>query len=115
MIVAIDFDNTLVQPIEYPCTRYELAEHARDVIERLSKKGVQFVLCSARFGWYRLPMLWFIWRSGLPIKCTLFGKKPMADIYVDDRNIYCNGVNWLDVEKEIVRIFEKKNENLPCG
>ena len=108
MIVGIDFDGTLVEQIQYPCLTYKLKPNAKEVIERLSKKGIIFRLNTARTTWYRLPCIWFIWRNKLPIQTYLFNQKVVADIYVDDRNLYCKNIDWLDIEKELNNVYRNK-------
>lgn len=109
MKVAIDFDKTLVKSIEYPSFDYEFVENSEDVIRRLSKKGITFLLNTARSGWYRLPAIYFIKRNKLPVKCSLLNKKPKAKLYIDDSNIFCNKIDWLEIEKEINKILSKEN------
>lgn len=108
MVVAVDFDNTLIKSIKYPSMKYILIENAEDVIRRLNRRGIVFVLNTARSGWYRLPAIFFIKKRKLPIKCNLFNKKPKAKIYIDDSNIFCQEINWLKIEKEIMKIIKEE-------
>ena len=39
MIVAVDFDNTIIEPVKYPDTSYKLKENCKEVLNRLNKKG----------------------------------------------------------------------------
>lgn len=112
MKVAVDFDGTLVEPLEYPNTSYMLKENAKEVLERLTKKGVEFELYTARYGWWRLPAITFCKENKLPIKTKLFNKKPKADLYIDNSNIFCEGIDWLEIEKEILRKLELKCTNI---
>ena len=102
MIVAIDFDNTLIETIHYPEINYTLMPYAREAILNLSKLGVEFRLNTARTGWFRLPVILFIWKEKLPIKTYLFNKKVRADIYVDDSNLYCDHIDWKEIEQELL-------------
>lgn len=99
MIVGIDFDGTLVEQVQYPCLTYKLKPNAKEVILRLSKDGFIFRLNTARTTWYRLPCILFIWKHKLPIETFLFNQKVVADIYVDDRNLECDEIDWLKIEK----------------
>lgn len=103
MIVAVDFDNTLIEEIDYPDVRYKLLPHAKETILNLAKKGVEFRLNTARTDWFRLPCIWFIKKNKLPIKTYLFNQKVRADIYIDDSNLYCEEINWYEIEKELLR------------
>ena len=103
MIVAIDFDNTLIETIDYPEINYTLKPHAREVINRLHSIGVEFRMHTSRTGWFRIPVMLFVKRENLPIKTYLFNKKVRADLYVDDSNLYCEHIDWLEIEQEILR------------
>lgn len=107
MIVAVDFDNTLIDTIDYPSINYKLLPNAREVITYLHDvKNVEFRINTSRTGWFRLPVIWFIWKEKLPIKTYLFNKKVRADIYVDDSNLYCEKIDWLEIQTEILHQLE---------
>lgn len=107
IIIAVDFDDTLVYGIPYPQMDYVLKPYAKEVINRLTNKGFQFVLNTARYGWWRLPAILFIKKEKLPIICHLYNKKERAKLYIDDKNLECNGIDWLEIEKIIERKFKK--------
>ena len=65
---------------------YNLLPHVSEVIKELHNKGIEFVLCTARYGWYFLPAVIFIKKNRLPIK--IFYGKPSADIYIDNKNFH---------------------------
>lgn len=109
MIIGVDFDNTLVQETSFPCFNYKLKENAKEVILRLSKLGVNFRLCSARRNWYRIIAIIFIIRNKLPTKTYIFNRKPVADLYIDDRNIDTKNIDWLEIERKIKCILLKKD------
>lgn len=100
MRIAIDFDGTIVKQVLYPSIKYEFMPDAETVIRTLALKHT-LILNTARYGWYRIPALIFIKRRHLPIQVPIFNKKCVADIYIDDHNLYCKGIDWLEIEKEI--------------
>lgn len=108
MKIAVDFDGTLVDPSTFPTFDYKLKPNAKRVLNRLSKKGIVFYLNTARYTWYRLPAIYFIKKNKLPIITHLFNRKPQCDLYIDDSNIFCNGIDWLKIEKEILKQMDKK-------
>lgn len=108
MTVAVDFDGTLVHPIPFPQTNYTMLDNAEEVINRLAKQGVEFVLYTARYGWWRLPAIHYIKKNKLPIKTLLFNKKPRAKLYIDNHNIFCDNIDWLKIEVEILQQLEKE-------
>lgn len=113
MIVAVDFDNTLIEEIDYPSISYTLKPHAKEVILKLAGMGVEFRLNTARTNWFRIPCMWFIWKNKLPIKTYLFNQKVRADIYIDDSNLYCEKIDWLEIEKELLKQL-KLNKKSKC-
>lgn len=98
MIIAIDFDGTIVKDNKYPSLKYELQENCKEVLNNLSKKH-QLVLCTARRTWYFIPAVIFIKKHKLPVK--IYYGKPFANVYIDDKNLNCNKIDWLEIEKEI--------------
>ena len=114
LIVAVDFDGTLIDFVEpYYSTDFKLKPNAETVLDALSKQDVVFVLNTSRYSWMRLKAIRFIKKNKLPIKASLFNKKPVADLYIDDKNIYCDKIDWLEIQNEIVKKKEEK-ENVLC-
>ena len=99
MIVAVDFDGTLIEEVEFPQLNYNLLPHVSEVIKELHNKGIEFVLCTARYGWYFLPAVIFIKKNRLPIK--IFYGKPSADIYIDNKNLGTENIDWLKIKEAI--------------
>ena len=108
MKIAIDFDGTLVEPSKFPTFKYQFKPHAEEVIRWFGKLGISMVLNTARYTWYRLPAILFIKKNKLPIKVQWINKKPQADLYIDDANIFCNGIDWLKIEKEVLKKLKEK-------
>lgn len=102
LIVAVDFDNTLIKSCPYPSIDYEFMPDAEFTIRTLNKSGVRFVLNTARRGWFRLPAIYFIKHNKLPIRCNLINNKPFAHLYIDDSNIFCNNIDWNQIYNEIL-------------
>lgn len=98
MTIAIDFDGTIIENVKYPALRYKFKPHAKQVLTRLAKHH-KLVLCSARYGWYMIYGILFIKYHKLPIHIH-FGK-PVADVYIDDKNLDSEKIDWLEIEKKI--------------
>ena len=110
IVVALDFDGTIIEKVDFPCIRYTFKKDAKKIIKELHKNGFYFILNTARYGWYRLPAIWFIWKHKLPVKIQVFNKKPDADIYIDDKNLGCKGIDWKEIRKTLL----KYKEDTPC-
>lgn len=99
MLIGVDFDGTIVKDSSFPSFKYTFIDNAEYTINKLHDDGHTFVLCTARYGWYILPAFWFIIKNKLPIK--LHYGKPEADIYIDNKNLGCTGINWNNIYKEV--------------
>ena len=104
--IAIDFDGVIVEQPNYPELNYKFVDGAKEAILELHDLGYEFILNTGRYGWYRLPALWFIYKNNLPIKTTLFNKKPQADIFIDDRNIFCEKIDWIEIKNYLKKKLE---------
>lgn len=112
MIVGLDFDGTLIKPrnvINGKLTPFELMDNAENVIRRLSKRNVVFILNTARYGTFRIPAILYIRKMKLPVRTLIFNRKPRADLYIDDHNIFCKRIDWLQIEEEINNLLLSKN------
>ena len=101
MLVAIDFDGTMVNFTDTPLTsKYEFKEGCEEVIKRLANDH-QLILNTSRYGIHRLFAIHFIRKHKLPIKTPLLSRKVSADIYIDDKNLECRYIDWYLIEKAI--------------
>lgn len=104
MTIGIDFDGTIVEKADFPSTEMKPIPNAIPCIKKLGQMGHKLVLCSARYGWFREIAAQFIHQQGLPVEVSKTRLKPNCDIYIDDRNIFCDGINWKKIVNEIKRI-----------
>lgn len=100
MIIAIDFDGTIIEKINYPELRYKLKPFAREVINKISKKH-RCVLCTSRYGWYKAYAFYWLYKNNIEIHIGKPIGKPRADIYIDDNNLESKEINWIKIYKEI--------------
>lgn len=108
--VAVDFDRCLIEDIPSLSTCYVLRENAKDAIIKLTKSGAYFVLNTSRYGWYYRSAVRFIKSEGLPIHIERHKNKVPADIYIDDCNIFCQKINWYEIEEELFNVMKRRNE-----
>ena len=50
MKIAIDFDNTIIEEVSYPCREYTPKAHAFEIINKLNDDGHVLYLNTARYG-----------------------------------------------------------------
>jgi hypothetical protein len=107
MIIAIDFDSTIVEEI-YPYIG-PVKSGAKEVINRLSNEGHTIIINSCRSGLYEGYMEEFLNKEGIlydwincntPSQIEKFGRdcrKISADIYVDDKNLGGIPDDWNEI------------------
>lgn len=112
MIFAIDFDGTIVEH-EYPEIG-KLKNNAGEVLIKIRNAGHKIIIWTCRYSEKDLNnCITFLLSNGIPfdeINKNLTGinfnpyPKIYADIYIDDRDIFCDKINWFDIER---RLLEK--------
>ena len=115
MIISVDFDGVITEQDAFPEIG-DIAPDCKEVMNRLSKEGVTWILNTCRVDDYLLDAVNFCMEHGLPItkanqnlpeRIAMFGgdcRKISADAYVDDKNL--GGFpGWLAVEKEILMMM----------
>jgi hypothetical protein len=108
LIVAVDFDKCLIEEIPSLSTNYTLKPNARNTINKLSSLGVEFILNTSRYGWYYDSAVEFIRSEKLNIHVQEYEHKVPADVYIDDCNIFCQYIDWYEIESELLRLLERK-------
>jgi hypothetical protein len=111
LIIAIDFDGTIAET-DFPVI-IALRPHAAAVINKLAADGHTIIVHSCRAGKPAEDMKVFLdthriqyhyINENSPDRIKIYGydtRKISADIYIDDHNIGCRGINWLVVYDEI--------------
>lgn len=104
MTIAVDFDGTIVTD-KYPQIG-ELKSGAKDTLQRLHKEGYQIIIWTCRSGESLVEAVNFLLWHNIPFdqvndnmreNIEQYGgnsRKVCADIYIDDRNLFCNEVDW---------------------
>lgn len=118
MIIAIDFDNTITVGNNFPKIG-KVRKNAIEVIKNLQKHGHKCFLWTCRAGKYLEDAKNFLESKGLvmdgynvsELDCVNNGRKPIADIYIDDCNIFTKSIDWKQIEKYILS-DEKNIQNL---
>ena len=111
MIIAIDFDGTIVDH-RFPEIG-ELKKGARETIYALIESGHEIIIWTCRTRPQHIkPMLDFLNENGIPVMCVNQNvdripkgdctPKIYADLYIDDRNLFHQD-NWATIYMELVR------------
>lgn len=126
MIISIDFDGTIVENA-YP----EIGEPktgVKSALRYLKSKGHTIIINSCRAGIYADNMIKWLRRHDFafdfvnendPKRTSQYGgdtRKISADIYIDDKNIFCKDISWFAILQEIERLVyeEEKKKTRIC-
>lgn len=120
MIIAVDFDGTIVENA-YP----EIGEPmkgAREALQYFREEGHTIIINSCRAGiyadnmrrWLKSRMFHFDFiNENDPKRTAQYGgdtRKISADIYIDDKNVFCRSINWFDIMAEVDRLACEKQK-----
>lgn len=110
MVIAIDFDGTITQENKFPEIG-EVRPFAIEAIKDFQRHGHQCFLWTCRENQYLEDAKNFLESEGLymdgyntsPYDYINAGcRKPIADLYIDDRCVFCNGIDWQWLHKTIL-------------
>jgi Predicted hydrolases of the HAD superfamily len=109
---AIDFDGTIAED-NFPRIG-KLKPHAKRVMQRIIDNGGTIAINTCRCDEKAIMAFQFLEHNRIPFTTfnennqeliDLYGggnpRKISADVYIDDKNIFCNDIDWLAIEKEI--------------
>lgn len=113
LIICLDFDGTIVTH-DFPKIG-KLKPYAKEIINKLFQEGFFIIIWTCRYLPQELKsMKEFLDSTGIKYD-TINENHPdisfqpvpkvFAHWYVDDRDLYCDEINWLDIYK---KIHEKK-------
>ena len=108
-VVAVDFDGTITKDNKFPENIGIVRDGCKEAIKYIRKNN-KVVIWTCRCGEYLDEAVEFLKANGIEvdgINIDIYpttDRKIMADVYIDDKNIFCNEIDWF----EIKRWFEKK-------
>ena len=108
-VVAVDFDGTITKDNQFPKIG-EVREGCKEAIEVIRRSN-KVVLWTCRSGKYLDEAVAFLKANGIEVDgvnadiYTPTDRKIMADIYIDDKNIFCDEIDWYKIKE----YFEKQN------
>ena len=107
MVVSVDFDGTITRAAEPVMEGFnKLAPHCKAVMEELAGMGVEFRLLTARRDCYVPEAVNLCKEWGLPIDLSTPTRKTGADVFIDDRNLGCTGIDWKDIRKQLLKMLK---------
>lgn len=108
--IAIDFDGTITKEDEYPKIG-ELQTHARFTINRIIECGHEVIIWSCRDSaeieryLYENDIKFTAINENTENLKSTWGNDPRkvgAYMFIDDKNIFCQRINWLEIYGELL-------------
>ena len=111
MIIACDFDGTIVEH-KYPLIG-KLLPNAKETINKLRDNGHKIIIWTCRYIYDDIrSMIDFLDKNEIyysivnkNIQSIDFKPEPKiyADIYIDDKNLFIENINWFEIEKYLIK------------
>ena len=124
MIIAVDFDGTIVEN-KYPNIGREIPG-AASALHHFKKFGHTIIINTCRAGEYLEQAKSYLIGHDIPFdfinendpkRIAQYGgdtRKISADVYIDDKNIFCRSIEWCEIMREVDRIDAKKRADILC-
>lgn len=115
MVIAIDFDGTITKESKYPEIG-ELRNDAITCIKKLQEHGHECFLWTCRQGKTLTDAINALLEAGIAMSVmspydfsVAFGRKPIADVYIDDLafKAYGESVDWSRIESNLLKGGER--------
>ena len=100
IVIGVDFDETIVTKDKD--NNLILLPNVKESMINIVRHNYIFVLNTCRGEERFDEAVSFIKKNKLPVYITLDDRKVSADIYIDDKNLGCKGIDWKDIEKELL-------------
>lgn len=109
LVVAVDFDGTITKDYDFPLNIGVLRDGCKEAIDFIREKH-KVVIWTCRSGKYLEEAVKFLQENGISydgINTDIYSKtdrKILADIYIDDRNIFCKEIDWAKIKDYFANI-----------
>ncbi len=114
MVIAVDFDGTITDHNDFPYIN-KLKDHAIAAIKNLQNHGHKIILWTCREGKHLDNAREVLKAYGVELDgfnyspYQLQSRKIVADVYVDDKNVFMvDDVDWYKIEEYILKLPEKR-------
>ena len=106
-VIAIDFDGTITKENLYPGIG-EIRPNVFEAIRKIQELGNHPFIWTCRQGSALRSAMKLLKDNGLddiPFNQCVYdvsiacGRKPIADYYIDDRNLFTPEIDWYEIEK----------------
>lgn len=102
-VVAVDFDGTITKDNKFPENIGVVRDGCKEAIEYIRKNN-KVVVWTCRCGKYLDEAVEFLKANGIEVDGVnvdiypATDRKIMADVYIDDKNIFCDEIDWFKIK-----------------
>ena len=115
MVVSVDFDGTITKSSDFNNDGFNVIRPGcKKAMQELTKIGVQFVLLTGRSPEWVGEAVRLCQEWALPIDVSTPNTKRITDIYIDDKNLGCTGIDWKVIYRQIYALayLERRNKKI---
>ena len=95
LTVSVDFDGTITKSSDPSSSDFNvLRPWCKESMSLLSELGVKFYLLTGRRDEYTQEAIDLCKKWKLPIDLSAPHRKIITDVYIDDNNLGCTGIDW---------------------
>lgn len=121
MVIAIDFDGTITTENCFPDIS-ELRPYAKEAIQHFQKAGHKCILWTCRYGQSLIDAINWLADKGIKMDAyndnlyPLQSRKIVADVYIDDKNVFMvDQVDWYKIEEYVLSLGNKEVKIIKDG
>ena len=121
MIIACDFDGTITDKNIFPEIG-EFKEHALEAIQNFQKHGHKVILWTCRYGDSLIRAINCLAQNNIKLDAynenlyPLQSRKIVADVYIDDKNVFMvDDVDWYKIEEYVLNLGNKETKIIKEG
>jgi hypothetical protein len=116
MVIAIDFDGCITEKNIFPEIG-KAREHAFEAIRHFQKLGHKCILWTCRYGQSLIEAINWLSKNNVKMDAynenlyPLQSRKIVADVYIDDKNVFMvDGVDWYKIEEYVLSLGNKETK-----
>ena len=121
MVIAIDFDGCITEKNIFPDIA-KIREHAVETIKKFQAAGHKCILWTCRYGRSLDEAIQFLLDNGIKMDgynsnlYPLNSRKIVADVYIDDKNVFMvDNVDWYKIEEYVLNLGNKETKIIKEG
>ena len=121
MVIAVDFDGCITDKNEFPSIG-KFKEHAIDAIKNIQNHGIRVILWTCREGPYLDDARLALNNAGVFLNgynyspYQLQSRKIVADVYIDDKNVFMvDDVDWYKIEEYVLKLGKRETKIIKEG